>query len=203
MKAIIRLTQLEADILREFTENFNLKVSILQLTKMLRNHYPNVYKTIKQLEKKELLQKEIIGKSSIFSLNKRSLVLPSYLAFVEENHTQSFLKKFLFLNRIIEEVRKITPISCIGIFGSQITRKATKKSDIDLFVLVENDNKLKNFIPKHFPELEDKIHLTVISFEDFIKPLRDQDKFTISLEILKNKRILVGAEVFYLLLQGT
>ena len=168
MKAIIRLTQLEADILREFTENFNLKVSILQLTKMLRNHYPNVYKTIKQLEKKELLQKEIIGKSSIFSLNKRSLVLPSYLAFVEENHTQSFLKKFLFLNRIIEEVRKITPISCIGIFGSQITRKATKKSDIDLFVLVENDNKLKNFIPKHFPELEDKIHLTVISFEEFI-----------------------------------
>lgn len=199
MNDIIRLSNLEANILYIFVKNFDLEISILQITKEIKNHYANVYKTIKNLKNKNLMNFKTVGKATIYSLNKKSLKLPIYLAFVEELKSQDILlNKFPFLKRLVEEVKNITPINCIGIFGSHIDGSSNKKSDIDIFILVEK-NKIKNFnnfIPKYFPEFENKIDLNMISFEEFIDSLKSK-QFTLSREIIKNKLIISGAETYY------
>ena len=202
MKDIISITNTESKVLYTFARNYNQKVSILQLSKQLKIHYPNIYKTVKKLEKKEILKLQTIGKASICSLNINSRELAVYLAFVEELKANEYMNEFPFLKRIIEQANKISQINCIGIFGSHVIKKATRNSDIDLFILTDNIKEYKDFIPKYFPELENKIDLNIISFKEFIESLKNQEQLTISTEINKNKIIITGAEIFYQILQG-
>ncbi len=203
MKDITSITNLEIKILSMFTRNYNLKISILQLSKQLKVHYPNVYKTVKKLENKGLLKLETIGKASICALNKNTLNLSVYLAYVEEDKAKEVIKKYPFIGRITKEIIKINPISVIGIFGSHIIGKTTLKSDIDLFILTDKIKELKDFIPKYFPEYENKIDFNVISFEEFTESIKNIKQLTVSTEIIKNKMLISGAEVYYnILLQN-
>ncbi len=203
MNAIIRLSNLEANVLYLFARKFGLRVSILQLAKEVKTHYANVYKAVKVLEKRGLIELETVGKASICSLNMKALTLPIYLSFVEELKAQdAILKKFPFFRKIIEEARRIAPLSCIGVFGSYAAGNASAKSDIDVFILT-GQNKLRdfrNFIPKYFPELENRVDLNALSFEEFSASLKAK-QFTVSQEIAKNKLILFGAETFYQIFQ--
>ncbi len=201
MEDIITITNLEVKILFTFTRDYNLKISILQLSKQLKVHYPNVYKTIKKLAKKELIVLDIVGKASVCSLNKKTLELPIYLAFVEEEKGKEITRKHLFIERIIKEIIRIDPITIVGIFGSQAIEKTTKKSDVDLFILTNNTKQFKEFIPKYFPEYENKIDFNVISFEEFVESIKNIKQLTISTEIIKNKLLIYGAEVYYRILQ--
>ncbi|MBI2672257.1 nucleotidyltransferase domain-containing protein [Candidatus Woesearchaeota archaeon] len=200
MKTILTLNKLEAEILYIFAQNFDLKITILQLTKKIKNYYANVYNTIKSLQKRGLLKIESIGMANICSLNINSLELPVFMAFIEEISSLQILKKLPFIRRIIEEIKNISPISSIGIFGSYASESATLKSDIDLFILTDKTEKFKNFIPRYFPEFENCIDLNVISFEEFIESQKSKE-FTVSKEIVKNKIILMGAELFYQIIQ--
>ncbi len=199
MYNIINLNSLEANILCIFAKDFNLKISILQIAKTIKKHYPNTYNTVKNLQKKDLLKIETVGKANICSLNINSLELPVYLAFVEELNSLQILKKLPFLKNVINEANKISPIISIGIFGSYASGTETKKSDIDIFILTDKLKEFKNFISKYFPEFENKIDLNIISFEEFIMSLKSK-QFTVSKEIIKNKIILTGAEIFYQIL---
>ena len=180
-----------------------MEISILQLSKEVKYHYANVYKTIKSLKNKDLVKLKTVGKASICSLNKKSSKLPVYLAFVAELKSQNILfKKFPFLKRLIEEIKNITPVACIGMFGSYVDKSANKESDIDIFILVEKNKikNFKNFIPKYFPEFENKVDLNIISFKEFIDSLKNK-QFTVSKEVMKNKLIINGAETYYNILQ--
>src|SRR3989344_6319599 len=196
MYSIINLNSLEAGILYIFARNTDLKISILQIAKQIKKHYPNIYNTVKNLQKKDLLKIETIGKASICSINFNSLELPIYLAFAEELNSFQIFKKMPFLKNVINEAKKINPAVSIGIFGSYASGTEIKKSDIDIFILTDKIKEFKNFIPKYFPEFENKIDLNVISFEEFIISLKSK-QFTVSKEIVKNKIILTGAEIFY------
>ena len=87
-------------------------------------------------------------------------------------------------------------------FGSYVDKSANKESDIDIFILVEKNKikNFKNFIPKYFPEFENKVDLNIISFEEFIDSLKNK-QFTVSKELMKNKLIINGAETYYNILQ--
>lgn len=201
--AIIKLTNLEAKILSIFTKKFDWNMSILDLSKEINEHYPNTYDAVNTLKKKDLLKLKSVGSSNICSLNLDSNELPIYLAFVEEQGSKEKIAKFHFLDRLIKEAKKISPVICIGLFGSQVTNTTNKKSDIDLFMLVESSKikDFKDFISKHFPELSDKIDLTLISFDEFVESLNNKSQFTVSLEINKNKIIFYGAEIYYQIIQ--
>lgn len=193
----MKLTTLETNILYSFTKDIHLETSILQLSKEMKIDYKNVYLGIKNLEKKSLIVLKKIGNSSICSVNFKALDLSINLAYAEEMKSQDiFLKKFPFLSNFAKEVKKISPVVCLGVFGSQASGKATSASDIDIFVLSQNEKDFKWFVNKHFPELEKTVDLTVINFEEFYLSLKSKE-FTVSKEISKNKKILVGAELFY------
>ncbi|MBI2670590.1 nucleotidyltransferase domain-containing protein [Candidatus Woesearchaeota archaeon] len=203
MTQIIKLTNLEAKILRVFTKKFDWNMSILDLSKEIDEHYPNTYDAVKDLEKKSLLKLKSIGSSSICSLNLDSNELPIYLSFVEEQTSKEKIAKFHFIDRLIKEAKRISPVICIGMFGSQVTGITNKKSDIDLFIFTESSKlkDFKDFKDKYFPELENKIDLTILSFDEFIESLNKKTQFTVSLEINKNKIIFYGAEIYYQIIQ--
>src|SRR3989344_3888051 len=94
MYSIISLNNSEADIIYLFARKTDQKISILQIAKEVKKHYPNIYNTVKNLQKKNLLKIEIMGKANICSLNFNSLELPVYLAFAEE--LISIFNKFFF-----------------------------------------------------------------------------------------------------------
>ena len=196
MKDIIVLTELEIKILIHFTGDYNLKISILQLAKRLKIHYPNIYNTIKSLEKRNLIILEVVGKASICSLNKKSLELPVYLAYAEKNQANEIIKKFPIIDRIARETIKIGPNNILGIFGSHVTGNAGKQSDIDIFLITDNRKGFIDLIPRNFPQYEKKIDFNIISFEEFTESLNTK-KLTISSEIIKNKILIYGAEIYY------
>ncbi len=198
----MKLTNLEMEIMYLFTKDIYLEKSILQISKEIKIDYKNTYLAMKNLEKKKLLFLKKIGKSSICHINFNAVDLPGNLAYIEETKNQEFFpKKFPFLENFIKEAKKISPIICLGIFGSHASGKATSMSDIDLFILTYKENEFKWFVSKHLPELEKTIDLTVISFEEFYLSLKSKE-FTVSKEIAKNKKIIIGAELFYQALIG-
>ena len=197
------LTTLEMEILYLFTKNVYLEQSILYLAKEIKKDYKNVFRTVKNLEKKDILRIKKIGTTNLCSLNFKTLDLPLYLSFAEEITSRERLgKKFPFLKNFTQELQKIAPVSCLGIFGSHVKRTATPKSDIDIFILTEEHKikDLKHFTSQHFPELEHTIDLQVISFQEFWLSLKSNE-FTVSKEIAKNKMIYWGGELFYQMIQ--
>jgi len=83
------------------------------------------------------------------------------------------------------------------LFGSHTKGKANKHSDIDLLTIGGDEKEIRSIISL-WPE---KIHLTAITYKDFIHMAKSRE-FTAVSEAVKNNIILVGIEEYYRLLSN-
>ncbi len=85
----------------------------------------------------------------------------------------------------------------MGIFGSYASRMQKKGSDIDFFVICPKEYVKKyTSLINNFPAIQELVHWSVFSIEEFKEGLRSKGTLVYK-EIVKNKRIIKGAELFY------
>lgn len=186
------ITAIDLKILSAFTIDYSAYYSIRELTKKLNINYSNAFKRVNNLVKKSILTKSKIGQASIIKLNLKNISTIKIISFVEE--IKSIKLNNASIYSIIKEAINIDPFCCIGLFGSRVSKKATKNSDWDVFVITTKIKEMNKIITK-LSYIKD-IQLQVFSLEEFEESLLSIEE-TVVKHIVKNKQILYNPHPFY------
>lgn len=180
-------------ILRLLLENSGKEFSIRQIAGMRGINYKTAYEGVKKLESEGLLDVKNHGNISLCSFN-RNYNESVYL--VEYQRREELLKNKNF--KVLHNRLKGVPGQFILLlFGSQAKKTQSRHSDIDLLLISNNPKPIQeevNLLPL-------KIHLTEITYLDFMEMLKSREKTVVS-EALKNNIIMFSIEDYYRLQQN-
>ena len=183
---------LKERILKYLLENKESKLSIREISRVLKSDYKNTFEAIKSFPK-ELIKMEKAGGSWIISLNLYSNKL---LYLIESKRTEELLIRHPKLKLIQKEIQELAyPFVIVLVFGSYAKKLEDKNSDLDLCVISDSLNMLKEF-EKRFGLSTLKIELQEFSTKEFTSMLEKRPR-NLGHEIFKNNIILFGAEGYY------
>ena len=173
----------EIKILKLLLSRKEEKFTIKKISEILNINYRIAYEKAIILEKEDLLIITKAGNSKLceFSHNFNNKV---FEAEYERKRELFKNKDFLVIhNRLL--------------FGSYARNEQSKNSDIDILVIGENEKEVQ----KTLSILPDKIHLTQVTYENFVH-MAKSNEFSVVSEAIKNNIILVGIEEYYRLLKN-
>ena len=183
----------EIKILKLLLDNKEEKFSIKKIAESLKINYRIAYERVLLLEKEGLIKITKAGGSKMCEFTNKF----STKVFEAECGRKKGLfknKNFLILHNRLSELK--FPFIAL-LFGSRAKRTANKHSDIDILA-IGGDEKEINFTLSLLP---DKIHLTNVTYEEFIHMAKSKE-FTVVSEAIKNNIILIGIEEYYRLLSN-
>ncbi len=196
------LTNEELKIVNLFRENLFREYTIREIMNAVhKNSYSWIFKTVKKLNKLGMINIKKKGNSNICSINLNNYSTITYLSLIEQINWK--LKKLPQKN-ILELINSI-PLSYFTfiITGSYASGKATKKSDLDIVVLTEDNIDTKKILTilKNKGELMiPEIHPYVFTKSEFMQMLLS-DEENYGKMIFKNNLIIFGAENYYLIIK--
>jgi len=175
--------------------------SINQLAKKINLAYPYVYESINKLNKKRLVSVKKIGKNNLCQLKFDN---PIDLALASMENTKNFLSKHLQINNLAQQLKEnlTQELYILLLFGSQAKGKATKNSDIDLFFIIKDKNKIDKFRKKVnsvMAKLNYNTEFEVSTMNWFYDML--SDKTTVGREIFKTNLVLHNPEAYFWLVR--
>ena len=156
-------------------------------------NYRIAYENIINLEKEGLIKINKAGNSKLSGLTYKfdnSLFEAEYLRSKELFNN----KNLLVIHNSLSELK--FPFIAL-LFGSYAKKTSNKNSDIDILTIGGNEKEIQRTLSLY----PDKIHLTSISYEDFISMAKSKE-FSIVSEAIKNNIILIGIEEYYRLLKN-
>ena len=195
------LTKEELKIIDLFRRNLFGGYTIREIMRKInKKSYNWVFIAVKKLNSFGIVNLNAKGGSNICSINFNNPLTLNYLALTES----LIVSKKLPIKNILELVDSI-PVAYFTflITGSYAEGKATKESDLDVVVLVENkeDSKKVFTILKNKGELMiPKVHVYVFTKEEFLKMLLEKEE-NYGKFIFENRIIIFGAENYYLILK--
>jgi hypothetical protein len=169
------------------------KFTIRQIAKTLKINYRTAYENVILLEKDGLISVTKAGNSKLCEFSGK---FNQDVFKAEYSRRQELLrnKDFLVFHDSLTELR--FPFIAL-LFGYHVKGNAGKHSDIDILTIGGDEREIKAAVRL----LPDKIHLTSISYESFIKMAKSRE-FTVVSEALKNNIILIGIEEYYRLMKN-
>ena len=170
------------------------------MMKINKKSYSWVFRAVNKLKKEGIINMQPKGGSHICSINLNNQLTLNYLSLLEKSN----IPKKLPMKNILELIDSI-PVSYFTfiISGSYAEGKATKKSDLDVAVLVENKEDSK----KVFTLLKNKgelmippAHIYVFTKEEFLKMLLDKEQNYGKL-VFRKRVLIFGTENYYLIIK--
>ena len=137
---------------------------------------------LKELESKSIIEPKISGKNKIYFL-KKGLPSRTYVYNAENYKLIKIINKYPFLEPIIQDIRDKAKNHMIILFGSFARLKATKDSDIDIFIESKTGT-----IKKEVELINSRISVKTGSFNLESSLIR---------EIVNNHAIIQGIEEYY------
>jgi len=195
------LTKKQLDVFKVFRNNLMRKITFSELKKELKeNSSSKLQRTISLFKEEDLVNVEVIGKSKLIFLNFENNKLFDYLSIFEREFYENM--PYEVLKNIQNEILKETEFFSFIVFGSYASKKATKKSDLDLCVLVENEDVKKEIVPlinsvKRKEVLE--VYVEIFTRSEFLEMLGDE-KENVGKEIVRNHFVFYGLGNFYKLI---
>lgn len=179
-------------IFRYFSINIDKRATIRQISLDTKIPYMTLNRTIKKLEKQNLIVTERIGKSLICSLNKYNPITKHYLILASEYFKNDFIEKKPLIKRIVEIIEEKKPKEFSAIlFG------AYEAGHIEL-AFISKSKKTINDVKDKLRIIEKAIRVKYVAFtkEKFKELLTAKEENTAK-EILKNHVILYNPEIFW------
>ena len=183
----------EEKILKHLLEHKQQSFTINQIAKILKINYRIAFEGTKKLGKEGLIRIIKAGNANHCSFGSN---FSEKLFAVEYMRRNEILKNNNF-KILYKRLAKISQQFIILLFGSYAKKTQTRHSDIDLLLISDNDKKIKeelNLLPLD-------IHVTSVTYEDFITMLKTREQTVVS-EAMKRNVILFGIEDYYRLLQN-
>ncbi|HLC75203.1 MAG TPA: nucleotidyltransferase domain-containing protein [Candidatus Nanoarchaeia archaeon] len=183
----------EISILTLLLSSKESRFTIKQIAERLKLNYRIAYEKIMLLEKEELIKITKTGNSKTSELTNK---FNSKIFEAESERKMDLFKNknFLILHNRIAELK--FPFIVL-LFGSQAKCTSTKHSDIDILAIGGDEHEIQSTLSL----LPDKIHLTYVTYDDFIHMAKNRE-FTVVSEAIKNNIILIGIEEYYRLIKN-
>lgn len=187
----------ELKIFNFYRKNLFEKISIRELTKRLKSKaYQRIYEAVNNLTKKDILFCKKIGNTNLIELKltKESINILSYL-------DEQEYKKIPNVNEILN-IKEISDF-IILVTGSYAENKQTKKSDLDLVIIVpdkENVVSIQRLVENKTMLLKPEVHLYVLRKKDFIEMLTSKEE-NYGKTIVKKRIMIKNTPLFYELIK--
>lgn len=166
--------------------------SILSLSGAILIDYKNTYNIVNELEP-TIISLEKIGNTNLIRLNP---VPNQDIYSVEQKRTQEFMENNPKLNAIKSYIEEVNyPFMIVLIFGSFAKGKNIPSSDIDLCVISDNPNKMKE-LWNMLNLLSLKLEIQEFTTKEFISMIEKKQN-NLGNEIIKSNIILYGIENYY------
>lgn len=147
---------------------------------------------LKKLEKINVLSSAVKGRNKEYCLNLDNVMAKYYLVLAETFASLSYLAKSFLIKKIIGEIGNNVEGTII-LFGSFAKGQATKKSDIDLFIVGEKEFNL-NAIREAGKLVGREISVKSSNREQFQKGLESGDPLI--REVVSSHVVLKGVDAF-------
>jgi len=181
------------NILKLLIENQEKTFSIRQIAIIRKINYKSAYNAIQSLAKEGVISLENKGNITLCSFSRK---FNDSVFIVEDYRLHELLKNKNF-QIIYNRICKVNAQFILLLFGSYAKKQESKHSDIDLLV-ISNDAKPIEVQIKLLPL---NIHLTSITYENFIALLKSKE-FTVVSEAIKHNILLFGIEDYYRLINN-
>ncbi|KYK25309.1 hypothetical protein AYK26_02410 [Euryarchaeota archaeon SM23-78] len=181
------------NILKILIENPEARYSIRKLSLLRKINYKSAYQAVMKLKKQGIIEFENLGNVINCSFNKK--INP--LVFKVEYERRKELLKNKNFKIIYERLNELKFPFIALMFGSYAKKTARKSSDIDLLVIAEKQKEIEQAIEL----IPLKIHLTIISYKEFIE-MNKSKEFSVVSEANKNNIIMLGIEEYYRLIKN-
>jgi predicted nucleotidyltransferase len=154
--------------------------------------YKNTYNIVDYFQP-DIISKEKVGNTNLIKIKH----IPNQEIFaVERKRAIQFLKDNKQLELVKLDIENINyPFLIVLVFGSYVKKTQTKKSDIDLCILCDNKEKIKELLSK-LELLPLKLEIHEFSTNEFEQMLKTKEE-NVGKEIVKNNIIIYGIENYY------
>jgi len=178
----------DVKILRLLLDNKEERFTIKKIAESTDINYRIAYEKVIQLEKDGLIKITKLGNAKACEFTGK-FSPPVFNAEYERREELFKSKDFIVLQGMMQELG--FPLIAL-LFGSHARRSANKHSDIDILAISEHSKEIETTLSL-WPK---KIHLTAITYKDFMHMARSKE-FNVVSEAIKNNIILVGVEDYY------
>ena len=159
-----------------------------------------VFNALKLLVSNNILKSIRKANLGVYSLNLENPLSLQFLQYLEAQNNLNFSQI-----KIISEIIEKTPIKnySVVIFGSYAENKQTKKSDLDICILIgskEAEKKIKPYISEIKLNYPIKIDEHYVTFEDFVKMLLREEE-NLAKQIFIKRKLFYNSDIYYQLLK--
>jgi predicted nucleotidyltransferase/predicted transcriptional regulator len=184
-------------ILQFLLSNKKESFTIRAIAKEIALDYKAAYEAIQKLIEKKLIKTKKAGQATLCSLNIKEF---NSLIFCAEEARRDELLKNKVISTAYSYFKDIkNPFFILLLFGSYAKKQERKKSDIDLFLIVDHETSKKE-IQEKIKLIPLNIHLIVFSSKEFLSMLKTTE-FNVGKEAFYNNVILLGIEDYYRMIQ--
>src|SRR3989344_5308321 len=186
-------------IIKEIERRHN-GIHLRELSRILNSGLPNVKRFLEILEKEKVVKKEREANLVKFKLKESEKTA----AYLRQVHTERFLvlpsKVKIAITDFLNELEIRSLIALI--FGSYAKGNYTKESDIDVLLVfqkLENVKNIENTAKKISMRTNTKISPVYLDYKNFEKNFLDKEH-DFSREIRQDAIVIIGVENYYKLL---
>lgn len=196
------ITKESAKIIKELSLKISESYPISELAKKIgKKSYSWVFNLIKKLQKENVISIEKKGRQNLCKLNLENPLTLNYIAIAEIFNFKEKKLPYREINKIFNLIPESYFIFLVT--GSYAEGKATKKSDLDIVVIVNdgiNAKEILNILSQKGELMIPKIHPYVFKKSEFLEMLLSKE-INYGKLIIENRIIVFGAENYYLILK--
>ncbi|MEK6867335.1 MAG: nucleotidyltransferase domain-containing protein [Nanoarchaeota archaeon] len=177
------------------------KVTISGLAVGSGTAYPQTYNNVQDLVQQKIFATESVPPAQIVTISPEAPV--DILLSIESRRKQEFLEKYTWVRLMIDDLLRYTGdyFFILAVFGSYAKGLETKKSDLDMLLIVpsrEVSDMFENAIRKIYAPI--KKSPIVVTSGEFMEMIQ-KGGFNVGTEAKKHHVILYGAEQWYALIR--
>ena len=200
------LTKKQLNILSVFKKDIFTNLTFKQIKQQIRQKSNNIVQiALKEFQKQDVVKTKEVGDVTTYYLNLNNNLTLSYLNLINESEISKSKIPQIILNDIKNRIFKHTEFFILIVFGSYAKNEATKKSDLDVAVIVESEHTKKEVTPfletiKRREVLQIDYH--IFSRVEFLEMLK-ADFENVGKQIFKSNIVYYGYILYCNLIKGT
>ena len=183
----------KSEILKLLLENREASFSIRKIALLRKINYKSAYQAVLLLKSKGIISLDRYGNTLNCSVSNNF----DSLVFSAEDERRKSLLKNKSMGVVYSRLKALNFPFIALLFGSYAKKKQNKYSDIDLLIITNNLSEIEQEIKL----LPSNLHLTAITYQEFIQMAKSRE-FSVVSEALKKNIILMGIEEYYRLLKN-
>lgn len=195
---MISFSNTSIEILKFLTANLIRDFTILKIAQGTGKTIRLTYATVERLVKDRMIIREEKANLKLCRLNLR---MPQVVAFIESIRWRDFVERRRELSLLASDIlqRCELPYLTLLVFGSYARGTATKRSDLDILIIVPDrkfEESMEVAVKSARALSKITLHHIIVSYSEFVNMLGEK-KTNIAKEALEARYIAYGAEPFY------